>query len=131
MGRCIPNWSKERYVNGFAEKWLGRWAKAVVRTERIGVFSHEEGLHSGMSGHNFVKTLRCPRQRCNINDLARKLLMLAPETFAVPDVLCEAIVARERHRAQIGLAHESGSWTCLANQLQRHALGQELLDADA
>ena len=87
MDRYIPKWSKERYVNGFAEKWLGRWAKAVIRTQRIGVFSHQEGLLSGMSGHHFVTTLRCPRQRCNISDLAWKLQNFAPDTFAVADVL--------------------------------------------
>ena len=87
MGRRIPKWCDERYVNGFADNMLGRWAMDVVRTERIGVFSHEEGLHSGMGVHNFVKTLRCPRQRCNISDLAWKLQNLAPDTFAVADVL--------------------------------------------
>ena len=110
MGRDLPNWSNGRYAKGIAEKLLLRWVTAVARTQRIGVFSHEEGFHSGMGGHNYVNTLRCPRQRCNISHLAVNLEYLARDTFAVPDVL-----------AVKQLVHKSGIMLRLATQTKEGA----------
>ena len=52
-----PCWHAGPYVEAFVGFFAQRWREEVKRTGSVSALSHQEGLHAGKSGMNFVQTL--------------------------------------------------------------------------
>jgi hypothetical protein len=53
-----PNWVETSYVNHFVNTFEMKWRANVQRTNTVGALSHQEHYHAGLSGMNFVETLK-------------------------------------------------------------------------
>ena len=82
-----PQWESDTYCKNFHDQWMAKYAQAVRSTKRVSALSHEEGLHAGMSGHNFVSTLQCPTQRACMWAFACKMMPFFVKGFSAETVL--------------------------------------------
>ena len=55
--REYPRWHSGSYVEAFVGFFAQKWREEVQKTGSVSALSHQEGLHAGMSGMNFVQTL--------------------------------------------------------------------------
>ena len=62
--RCFQvDWQNDDFVECFVTFFEERWEAAVVRSQEVSALSHQEGRHAGLSGMNFVETLKDTRHR--------------------------------------------------------------------
>jgi len=136
MGIGLPCWDTDAYCQDFCDAWLARYEAAVKRTGRAAVFSHEEGLAQGMSGHHFVQTLRSSKQINQIRQLAIQLQRYTAENFAAKEVLevkdlinASGLLLRMPTKAKegAGLASRTGyngmNWTRILSLLLSDVFG--------
>ena len=57
------DWQDDVFVQRFVTFFEERWEAAVVRSQEVSALSHQEGRHAGLSGMNFVETLKDTRHR--------------------------------------------------------------------
>lgn len=57
------DWQDDDFVECFVTFFEERWEAAVVRSQEVSALSHQEGRHAGLSGMNFVETLKDTRHR--------------------------------------------------------------------
>ena len=53
-----PRWGETSYVTQFVEMFETAWREAVRQTGKVGALSHQEHHHAGLSGMNYVETLK-------------------------------------------------------------------------
>jgi hypothetical protein len=53
-----PMWTDSTYVDGFVDAFEAKWKEQVLKTGKVSALSHQEHLHAGLSGMNFVATLK-------------------------------------------------------------------------
>ena len=53
-----PCWHEHTYVEAFVGFFAHRWRQEVKKTRSVSSLAHQEGLHAGKSGMNFVQTLK-------------------------------------------------------------------------
>ena len=57
------DWHDDHFVDSFVTFFEEQWEAAVVRSQEVSALSHQEGRHAGLSGMNFVATLKDIRHR--------------------------------------------------------------------
>ena len=53
-----PMWTDSTYVDCFVDAFEKKWQEQVLKTGKVSALSHQEHLHAGLSGMNFVATLK-------------------------------------------------------------------------
>ena len=53
-----PMWRDRTYVDRFIEAFEAKWKEEVLKTHKVSALSHQEHHHAGLSGMNFVETLK-------------------------------------------------------------------------
>ena len=53
-----PMWGDDKYVDRFIEAFEAKWKEEVLKTRKVSALSHQEHHHAGLSGMNFVETLK-------------------------------------------------------------------------
>ena len=53
-----PAWNDSKYVNRFVDAFEAKWKEEVLKTGKVSALSHQEHHHAGLSGMNFVETLK-------------------------------------------------------------------------
>lgn len=53
-----PTWQDDKYVDRFIEAFEAKWKEEVLKTRKVSALSHQEHHHAGLSGMNFVETLK-------------------------------------------------------------------------
>ena len=53
-----PCWHEHTYVEAFVGLFAHKWRQEVKKTRSVSSLAHQEGLHAGKSGMNFVQTLK-------------------------------------------------------------------------
>ena len=75
-GDDVLNWGNDAHVLSFVDYFEHEWQKEVIKARLPSALSHQEGRHAGLSGMNFVETLKIP---CNRHVLFRDVAVrLAP-----------------------------------------------------
>jgi hypothetical protein len=73
-----PNWGESAYVNHFVDTFEMKWRAEVQRTNTVGALSHQEHYHAGLSGMNFVETLKRANMRVSLLGPCGMASRLAP-----------------------------------------------------
>ena len=89
-------WEDDKYVDRFIEAFEAKWKEEVVKTRKVSALSHQEHHHAGLSGMNFVETLKNTHRNDNRFLLFAKdgiVARLAPY-FGQPQLLDADVLLR-------------------------------------
>ena len=56
--KFTSDWRQDHVVMSFVDHFESRWRQEVKRTGMVSALSHQEHLHAGLSGMNYVETLK-------------------------------------------------------------------------
>jgi hypothetical protein len=73
-----PDWGDNSYVKRFVDKFETLWRAEVQRTNTVSALSHQEHHHAGLSGMNFVETLKNANIRTSLLGPCGMTARLAP-----------------------------------------------------
>ena len=88
-----PMWEDDKYVDRFIEAFEAKWKEEVLKTRRISALSHQEHHHAGLSGMNFVETLKYKDNRFQLFAKDGIAARLAPY-FEQPQLLDADVLLR-------------------------------------
>jgi hypothetical protein len=57
-------WTDSTDVDGFVDAFEAKWKEQVFKTGKVSASTHQQHLHAGLSGMNFVATLKEEGNRC-------------------------------------------------------------------